>query len=716
MSDVASAVEQPEPAPPQQAPTDLPDVDTLKAAPPADVDSLKPAPVLQNPRGPRGGLPDSAALRFGKSDAIANIFTNAATRYAKGWVNTFSDLNAQDQKTLTDYGYGNYSGPGALLQHFGDTINAGATLLKNGFLATVGNIPEALAGGAEQAGREAGLSETEAQRLGREGGLDTEAILADIGLQHGLAMRGAAMENMGAPARLRPDEVPPGGGEPPGGGGAGITPEAAAKAAAEQAQKIAAAKVQLGAPGVWGHASRLDQTPEGGLTHTPLGRLPSVDEAVGQAKTVADALHLPPSTADLIHQTYLDTGRPPAEVLMDAQSNHGGVLDDLVAGKVPTAYQPPTALPVIDTAEIGRLGREVSLNELDKNLTDQLEKLPAGDASAADRLNRLQTVEDQLKNEALTGPERKALLDRRDQILIDTNPEALKAAAQPLVDRRNLEAQRARVAEQLGDIERERRAAQTDVALGQGPNLQGGPSRPIDSEGPLMGTAEPTPTVAPEGRAAVETPPAKEATPAATTPAGETPAGATQALKATSAPVLRETLPGVSKIGQDIKQEAIERGIADDIEKTAGYTPRVVEEQKAKTLDLVANHFDDARAMLNGKKEIPSDVSPVMLLRALRNYARETKDANLYSEIANSPLVSGTSYAASETRLAAELGPDDPIAKLREIQQAQAKQAGGPKQIAARRAVVKEALPEADKILLPKEEQSWDRFLEAIKC
>jgi len=279
------------------------------------------------------GIPAAAAKRFSQSNPLANIFGAAATAYTNNVIYNFNSMNAAGGEILKQNGYGDYSGPGALLQHAADAFNSGFVLAKNGILAGISAIPAA--GGAieGQIIRETGGTETEAQRGEREGEFATMAALSDVGTQHGMAIEGAAKANI-------PRELPAGGGgEPPGGGGGGGTPEEAAKAAADEAKQVAASQAQAAAPGIWGHAYRVDGTPDGDLTQVPLGRLPTADEAKGQAATVAQALHLPPDTATLIHQTYLDTGRPPAEVLMDAQTNHGGVLDDLVAGKVPTAYQ-----------------------------------------------------------------------------------------------------------------------------------------------------------------------------------------------------------------------------------------------------------------------------------------------------------------------------------------------------------------------------------------
>lgn len=89
--------------------------------------------------------------------------------------------------------------------------------------------------------------------------------------------------------------------------------------------------------------------------------------------------------------------------------------------------QAPTLHPV----DQEYLSLQARKGELDTHLSS----LPEGDANAADRLNRLQAVEAQLADKNLSPTSRKALSDRRDQILVDTTPEKLKADAAPIAQR-----------------------------------------------------------------------------------------------------------------------------------------------------------------------------------------------------------------------------------------------------------------------------------------
>lgn len=161
----------------------------------------------------------------------------------------------------------------------------------------------------------------------------------------------------------------------------------------------------------------------------------------------------------------------------------------------------PMALPVINRRALDLVAEQDRLSKRDAELSSTLEKLPPGDASAADRLNRLQAVEQQIAATTDIAAKR-ALNERRDQILVDTNPEALQAAAAPIEQRRTLEAERASIADRLEQIGTEHANLQASTlpemelpALGQTSRIPGRPEQltlPLESA-----TAETVPPEAP---------------------------------------------------------------------------------------------------------------------------------------------------------------------------------------------------------------------------
>ncbi len=130
-----------------------------------------------------------------------------------------------------------------------------------------------------------------------------------------------------------------------------------------------------------------------------------------------------------------------------------------------TDGRPVDVLPVIDESGIRSAGDEARLRREDAALAEQQTQLPAGDTAAADRLARLKVVESGLADETLSPDARSALSTRRDELLSDTTPEALQAAAQPIEDARQLGNQRANIAARLAEIASQRTGQAADAIL-----------------------------------------------------------------------------------------------------------------------------------------------------------------------------------------------------------------------------------------------------------
>lgn len=159
------------------------------------------------------------------------------------------------------------------------------------------------------------------------------------------------------------------------------------------------------------------------------------------------------------------------------------------------------ALPAFNEREIALTSEEAGL----RDRLSQIEEPPPiseANTTAADRLNRLQAVEEQLKT--AEGDARKALMERRDQILVDTTPEKLQADAAPIEQARRLDAERQQIDTRLAEIESERAQSRAEALGVPQANIgQREPVRPVDV--PAFEARE-RPTVAPpeQLRAAVE--------------------------------------------------------------------------------------------------------------------------------------------------------------------------------------------------------------------
>lgn len=169
----------------------------------------------------------------------------------------------------------------------------------------------------------------------------------------------------------------------------------------------------------------------------------------------------------------------------------------------------PMALPVVNRRAIELIAEQDKLARRDAELASNLESMPEGDASAADRLNRLRAVEQQIA-EATDPAAKRKLNERRDQILVDTNPEALQAAAAPIEARRAAETERTSIADRLDQITKEHANLQASTlpemqlpALGQSERIPGGPKQ---MELPFETAPEPKPVAEPGPQPTLQTP------------------------------------------------------------------------------------------------------------------------------------------------------------------------------------------------------------------
>lgn len=183
--------------------------------------------------------------------------------------------------------------------------------------------------------------------------------------------------------------------------------------------------------------------------------------------------------------------------------------------------------------------------------------------------------------------------------------------------------------------------------------------------------------------------------------------------------ILSEESTAKSKIGKSIEQKAVESKLTEGFSQTAGYTPVTIKDQAERATALINEDITKARAVVRGEQPLPEGLKGTALITAMEEYVKEHPDAELAGELANSPLVSKTSEAAQEMRLAAERTPDNATLKLQQMKEARVENAGGEKKVANRK---REALSEAQKVerdaakAAQKEKDKWDKFLTGITC
>lgn len=173
-----------------------------------------------------------------------------------------------------------------------------------------------------------------------------------------------------------------------------------------------------------------------------------------------------------------------------------------------------------------------------------------------------------------------------------------------------------------------------------------------------------------------------------------------------------------SKIAKSIEQKAIDAKLTDKFDTLAGEEKVNVAEQSEMATKLVNSNIDNARAMIRGEKPLPERLRGISLITAMEEHLRDNPDGDIAYELANSPLVAGTTRAAQELRLAAEREPDSFTQKMNEIKQSKIDAVGGQEKYAnAKKDILNKLKSSTEEMnLSDKELGSFDEFFKGIEC
>jgi len=170
-----------------------------------------------------------------------------------------------------------------------------------------------------------------------------------------------------------------------------------------------------------------------------------------------------------------------------------------------------------------------------------------------------------------------------------------------------------------------------------------------------------------------------------------------------------------SGIAKSIEAKAIEEGLTKGLKDMAGFDPITIEGQKKIATKLFSD-IEKARKVIMGEEPLPDGLNPVSAIIAMEEYVKKNPDIKLIEELANSRLISETSVAAQTLRLAAEREPDSATAKFQELKKAREEKTHLKDINKTKKELTKKYETETKKVNLPKEELSWNRFLESIIC
>jgi hypothetical protein len=600
------------------------------------------APTFQAPAGfaPRG-MPAALRQRLAQSD----VFTSAVN----GGIKAFNDSYGQAPDTVAD-----------TMRYFGVTPNRpddmgplGLRFLNQALLSPIAGVADSFLKAMESAP-------------------------AGVGGAAGGAAKAAGSENAGA-----------------------IESAAAGYAAYEMGRgDILGAPAHFyfteGAPGA--ELTRVEPNPTGGYADVRVGPVPAPAEAAAQAQGV-EAHFGVPGAAARVTDLYNAKGVLPAEVFHDA-ANEPEVLGHLAGGPVPGIYggepSPVAAIPNVAPEDFARLSEQAALQEQHADVTARLAALPEGDISAADRLNRLDAVETQLKDENLEPADRKALLERRDQILVDTNPEALKAAAAPIEQRRVLEAQQASIEARLGEIG----APQTTETPG-GP--RGEPVQPLSEGTPAPGPA--AVSEVPSGEHEGVAPTASPGTPGAPgTPAGR------------AAPTALRPIEGTGEVKPMALAESTEEAQGKPFEEVPESQTAQDPVQRAAAAKLLQDDPERAQAIAMGQREPPKNLLRTAVYDAVLKDAMNRGDYETIRQLGTQGAMPGMAKRfGQEISFLRNIAPEDDVpSMIREVQDARMTSRG--QNVAAETDQAVQQVRAAKVQAAAAKPDAWTSFINEIMC
>lgn len=170
-----------------------------------------------------------------------------------------------------------------------------------------------------------------------------------------------------------------------------------------------------------------------------------------------------------------------------------------------------------------------------------------------------------------------------------------------------------------------------------------------------------------------------------------------------------------SKIALDINKKAIESKLTEGFKELAGYDPITIKEQTEKATKLIEDNMEKVTSILKGNDSLPEGLKGTALIVALEEYLLKNPNKELAYLLANSDIVSGTSEAAQELRLAAERKPDSATAKIQEIKKSRTRKISETKRKETKE-IVKKIKESTEKVNLEGKDLEWDNFLDSIKC
>jgi hypothetical protein len=170
----------------------------------------------------------------------------------------------------------------------------------------------------------------------------------------------------------------------------------------------------------------------------------------------------------------------------------------------------------------------------------------------------------------------------------------------------------------------------------------------------------------------------------------------------------------ISGVAKSIEAKAVESRLTEGYKDIAEFPSSSFKAEAKKSSDLVNSDINKARAIIRGEEQ--TEIKSGALISAMEEYAKNNpKDAaDIFQELANSPLATKISTGASETSFARMREPDTASAKLQSVKKLREESV---RELPKKKKIGKDNLKkEIEKINLSKEDLSWSNFLDKITC
>jgi len=121
-----------------------------------------------------------------------------------------------------------------------------------------------------------------------------------------------------------------------------------------------------------------------------------------------------------------------------------------------------------------------------------------------------------------------------------------------------------------------------------------------------------------------------------------------------------------SKIGVSIERKAVEKGLVDTFEGTAGYEPTTIKEQASKIAEILTDPAKVKR-IISGEEKVPEGLKQSYFIKGVEDNALAKGDVETLKALAKSKLTSDTSLFAQEMRMMKERSQDSVTAQINEL-------------------------------------------------